>query len=99
MVAVHTLVAEVLSDLIDALESAYDESLQIELGGDTHVHILVERIEVGNEWTGRSTACDALEGWSLYLCITSVVEYAAQSAEHGSTLQEGFLYAIINDDP
>ena len=41
---------------------------------------------------------NALKGRSLYLCITSVVEYAAQSAEHGSTLQEGFLYAIIYDE-
>ena len=98
VVTVHTLVAEVLADFINTLETTYDEALQVELGSDTHVHILVERIEVGDEWTGRSTTGNALKGRSLYLCITSVVEYAAQSAEHGSTLQEGFLYAIINDE-
>ena len=52
MVAVHTLVTEVLANLIDTLETTYDQALQVELGGDTHVHILVERIEVGDERTG-----------------------------------------------
>ena len=48
-------VAEVLADFINTLETTYDEALQVELGSDTHVHILVERIEVGDEWAGRST--------------------------------------------
>ena len=98
MVAVHTLVAEVLSDFIDALEAAYDESLQIELGGDTHVHILVERIEVSDEWAGRSTTCDALQGRSLHLCITSVVKHTAQGAQYCGTLQEGVLHAVVDDE-
>ena len=98
VVTVHTLVAEVLADFINTLETTYDEALQVELGSDTHVHILIERIEVGDEWAGRSTTGNALQGRSLYLSITCVVEYAAECAEYGSTLQEGFLYAIINDE-
>ena len=98
MVAVHTLIAEVLADFINTLETTYDEALQVELSSDTHVHILIERIEVGDEWAGRSTTGNALQGRCLYLCITCVVEYAAECAEYGSTLQEGLLYAIINDE-
>ena len=52
VVAVHTLVAEVLADFINTLEPPYDEALQVKLGSDTHVHILIERIEVGDEWAG-----------------------------------------------
>ena len=52
VVAVHTLVAEVLADFINTLETTYDEALQIKLGSDTHVHILIECVEVGDEWTG-----------------------------------------------
>ena len=58
MVAVHALVAEVLADFVYTLKTAYDQSLQIKLGSDTHVHILVESVEVGDERAGRSTACD-----------------------------------------
>ena len=98
VVAVHTLIAEVLANFIDTLETTYDEAFQIKLGSDTHVHILVECVEVGDEWAGRSTTGNALQGRSLYLCIASVVEYAAQSAQYGSTLQEGFLHAIVYDE-
>ena len=52
VVAVHTLVAEVLADFINTLETTYDEALQIELGSDTHIHILIECVEVGDEWAG-----------------------------------------------
>ena len=98
MVAVHTLIAEVLANLIDTLETTNDEALQIKLGSNTHVHILVECVEVGDEWAGRSTTGNALQGRSLYLCIASVVEYVAQSAQYGCTLQEGILHAIVYDE-
>ena len=49
---IHTLVAEVLTHLIDTLETTYDEALQIKLSGNTHVHVLIKRIEVGDEWAG-----------------------------------------------
>ena len=52
MVTVHTLVAEVLTDLIDTFETTHDEALQVEFGGDTHIHILIEGIEMRDERTG-----------------------------------------------
>jgi predicted acyltransferase len=88
----------VVAMLAITLETTYDEALQIKLGSDTHIHILVECVEVGDEWAGRSTTGNALQGRSLYLCIASVVEYAAQSAQYGSTLQEGILHAIVYDE-
>ena len=42
VVFVHTLVAEVLSDFVYTLKTAYDESLQVQLGGDTQVEIHVQ---------------------------------------------------------
>ena len=52
MSLVHAFVTEVLAHLIDTLETTYDEALQVELSGNTHIHILIERIEVGDERTG-----------------------------------------------
>ena len=98
VVAVHTLVAEVLANLIYTLETTYDEALQIKLGSDTHVHILIQCVEVGDEWTSGCSTGDALEGRGLYLCVTSFVEYLSQCAEYGSTLKEGVLHAIIDDE-
>ena len=75
MVAVHTLVAEVLANLIDTLETAHDEALQIQFGGDTHIHILIEGIEMGDKRTGRSASCNHLQGRGLYLSVASLVEH------------------------
>ena len=98
MEAVHTLVAEVLAYLIDAFKSAHDESLQIELGGDTHVHIYIERIEVGDKRTGAGTAGNALQRGGLYLSIASLVEEAAHGAQHGGTFEEGILHTVVDHE-
>ena len=98
MVTVHALVTEVFADLVDTLEAAYDESLQIKLGRDTHVHVGVERVEMGDERTCAGTACNGLQCGCLHLRVASLVEHAAQGAQHGSTLEEGVFHAVIDDE-
>ena len=73
-------------------------ALQVGLGSDTHVHILIERIGVGDEWAGRSTTGNALRGKESLPLYNLRCRYFAECAEYGSTLREGFLYAIINDE-
>ena len=45
----ETFVAEVAVDLIDAVESAHDQPLQIKLGGDAEIKIHVERVVMRHE--------------------------------------------------
>ena len=92
---VHTLVAEVLADFIHALEATNDKSLQIQLCSDAHVHVDVQRIEVRDEGTSRSTARNALQCRGLHLGIASLVQYVAHGAQYGGTLQESFLHAVV----
>jgi len=42
---VDAFVAEDPSDLVDALEAADDEALEIELGRDAQLHDLIERVD------------------------------------------------------
>ena len=49
---VHTLVTEVLTHLVNSLETTYDEALQVELGSNTHVHVLIQGIKMGDERAG-----------------------------------------------
>ena len=49
VVAVHSLVPEVLSDFINTFKTAYYKPLQIQLCGNTHIHILVEGVEMSDE--------------------------------------------------
>ena len=41
---VDALVAEVLADLVDALQAADDQALEVELGGDPQVEVAVQRV-------------------------------------------------------
>ena len=96
MVAVHTFITEVLADLVYSFEATHDKTLQIKLCGDTHIHILVERIEVGDERTGRCSTGNTLQGGSLNLGVTVLVEHVSQCPQHSGTLQESIFYSLIN---
>ena len=98
MVAVHTLVAEVLADLIDTLETTHDEALQIEFGGDTHVHILIKSVEVGDERTGRSTAGNHLQGRCLHFRVSGIIEHLSEGTDDRSTLEECILDTLVHHE-
>ncbi len=70
----HALVAEVLADLIDALQAADDESLQIELRGDAQVELGVELVRVRDERVCEGPAVARLEHGRLDLDEAGGVE-------------------------
>ena len=98
METVHTLVAEVLANLINALKAAYDKAFEVELSGDTHVHVDVQRIEVRDERLCTCSAWDILQYRSLYLGIAAVVEELTHSTKNDGTLEEGILHTIVDDE-
>ena len=97
MVAVHTLVAEVLSDFIHALKAAHDETLQVQLGGDAQVEVHVQRIVVGDEGAGTGTAGNTLQNGSFDFGIACLVQHLAHGFHHERALLEGFLDIGIDD--
>ena len=52
----ETLVAKVLSDLKDTLESTDDETIEVELGRDAQIEIRMQRVVVRDEGTRRGAA-------------------------------------------
>ena len=98
VVAVHALVAEVLANLIHALETADNQSLQIELGGNAHIHVLVERVEMGDERTGGCTSGDGLEGGSFDFSVSCLVQDFSDGANDGGTLQERVFHAFVDNE-
>ena len=72
----EALVAEVLADLVDALQAAHDQALEVELGRDPQVHRAVERVEVGHERARQRAAVDRLQHRGLDLDEALVVEEA-----------------------
>ncbi len=74
---VHSLVPEVVPDLVDPLEAADEQPLEIELVGDAQIERHVERVVVGDERTGRRAAVERLEHRRLHLEEAALVEEAA----------------------
>ena len=76
------LVAEVLADLVDALETADDQALEVELGRDPKVERLVEFVVVRLERPGERAAVSRLQDRRLDLDEALVVERAANGRDH-----------------
>ena len=76
------LVAEVLADLVDPLEAADDQPLEVELGGDAEVERLVELVVVRRERAGERPAVARLQDGRLDLDEAVLVERAADRADH-----------------
>ena len=98
MVAVHALVAEVLADFVHTFEAAHDQSLQVKLGGDAHIHVLIEGIEMGDKRPGRGTTGDDLQRRGFHFGITGLVKHTAHGADDRGTLQECILHAIVHHE-
>ena len=73
------LVAEVLADLVDALEAADDAALEVELGGDAQVEVALELVVVGHEGPRHGAAVERLQDGRLDLDEAALVEKARGS--------------------
>ena len=73
---VDALVAEVLADLVDALEPADDQPLEVELGRDAQVEVLVELVVVRDERLCERAAVARLQDRRLDLEEALLVEEA-----------------------
>ena len=71
------LVAEVLGYLVDTLEAAHDEPLQVEFVGDTQVESGVEGMVAGHERAGRRAPVERLQDGRLHLEEAVAVENPA----------------------
>ena len=94
---VHTLVAEVLRELVDSVVTAHDEPLQIELVGDTEIEGNIKCIVVRDERACGGAARDALEDRGLHLEAAGLVEVLAHGGDNLGPLDEGLLHLRVHD--
>jgi hypothetical protein len=91
------LVAEVPADLVDALEAADDQPLEVELDGDAEVERAVELVVMGRERARLAAAVDRLQHRRLHLDEPPGVEPAAHRG-HGAGAQHGVGAALLVHD-
>ena len=93
--AVHTLVAEVLGELVYPLEAAHDEAFEVELVGNTQVERNVEGVVVRDEGPGGGTAGNRLQNRGLDLQIAAGVEILAHRGVDLRTFDENIFYSLV----
>jgi hypothetical protein len=91
------LVAEVLAELVDPLDAADDEPLQVELGGDAQVEVAVEGVVVGGEGTRKGAAVERLQDRRLDLDEGVLVEVATNLADRARTQREEAAAVFVGD--
>ena len=69
----QALVAITAPDLVDALEAAHQEPLEVELGRDAHEKLHVERVVVGLERPRRRASYQSVKGGRLHLEVAARV--------------------------
>ena len=74
-------VAEVLTELVHALEPADDQALQVQLGRDPQVHVLLELVGVRDERLRERSAVARLQNRRLHLDEPLGVEVAANCGD------------------
>ena len=88
MLVRDALVAEVLADLVDALEPADDQPLQIELGRDPEIEVLLEVVPVRDERLREGAAVARLQHRRLDLDEAVGVEVAPDRRDDAAAQEE-----------
>ena len=98
MVGVHALVAELAADLEHLLEAAHDEALQVQLGGDAQVEVLVERVVVRDEGPRVRAAEDGMQDGRLHLVVAVILHVAADGGHDLEALLERAFHLGVHDE-
>ena len=97
VLGVHALVAEDTAHLVHTLKAAHDQPLQVQLGGDTHIHIDILRVVVGDKGPGVGAAGDGAEDGRLHLHKAQTVQIAAQERHEPAADLEVPLALRVHD--
>jgi hypothetical protein len=91
------LVAEVLAQLVDAVDSPHHGALEVQLGRDPQVEIAIERVVMCDERPGEGAAVERLEHRGLHLHEAAGVEPLANRRHDLGALQEQVANLRVGD--
>ena len=91
------LVPEVTVDFVHALEATDHQTLQIELGGNTQVHVDIQRIVMGDEGASGGTAWDHLHHGGFHFHELLGVQEVTDTVDHLVTDLEGLARLFVGN--
>ena len=97
MVLVDALVAEDAADFVHLVQPAYDETLQVQLGGDTEVKLLVQGVVMGDEGAGVGAGGNRHQDGGVHLDEAPAVKEPTNAADDAAALHKGFGDFRVSD--
>src|SRR6266540_1533127 len=97
MGAINAFVTKVLTDLVDALEAADDQPLEVQLIGDPKIQILVQLVVMGHKRLCRRAAVERLERGRLDLDEAARIQKAAHGGDDLCAGAKGLLDLVVDD--
>ena len=97
MTGVKAFVAEDTTDLIDALEAADDQALEVELQGNAELEVLVQGVEMGLEGARCSAAGVGDQHGCLDLHEVTLCKEAADAGNNLRALDEDVAGSVAHD--
>ena len=95
---VHSLIAEILRELIYSVVSSDNQPLEIQFVGNTEVERNVERVVMGDERPCCRASRDGLENRSLDLEAARIVEILAHGCHNLCSLHEHVLHLRVHNE-
>ena len=95
---VNTLITELATDLVDAIETTYDELLKVKLRGDAHEHVHAEVVVESLERLGSGSTGGHVEDRSFNLDETHVVEEGTDVLNHTGSSHKDLTILRIEDE-
>ena len=97
VLGVHALVAEDTSHFVHPFQAAHDEPLQVQLGGDAHVHVQIQGVVMGDEGTSGSAAGDGVQDGGLHFHVAPVVQEVTEVLDELRAQLEGLAHVGVDD--
>ncbi len=94
---VDALIAKIAIDLVNAIESAHYQPLQIKLRRDAQVQIHVERIVVRDERPRRRSAQNRMHHWRFHFHVAAFVKKIANFPDDFRARNKNFSRPVIHD--
>ena len=97
MSGVNTLIAEYSADLVDSLQAAYDQSLQVQFQRDAKLHVLVQCVVVSLKGSCGSAACIGYQHRCLHFHEVSRIQEVTDLLDDLGSLDKGLPGLCVHD--
>ena len=95
--SVHPFVSKVFGKLINTIETADNQTFEVQLVGDTQVERNVQCIVMGDKWTRCGSTRNRLKDWRFHFQIALIIKKRPNGIGDFGTLKKSVFYLWVHN--